>query len=171
MTDKEPGDYWSRDLAENSGGTAITNPATEPPATAPTPEPAQAKNRKPLLIGAAAALVLALGAGGYAIYTNATKPTPIEAAAEKCQTVAQPEDDGHTLTIRRASAKEDAGPDDLIDMACVMGVLKTPNRVMDHMSQTRALDGTQTDSWEDLTARWTYHPDNGMTATFSDDTN
>ena len=34
--------------------------------------------------------------------------------------------------------------------------------------ETRALDGMQTDSWGGMTARWTYHPDNGMNITFTD---
>jgi hypothetical protein len=30
------------------------------------------------------------------------------------------------------------------------------------MEQTRALDGRQSETWEDFSASWTYHPDNGL---------
>lgn len=46
--------------------------------------------------------------------------------------------------------------------ACVLAALDIPDAVMNHMQATRALDGTQTDSWGELTASWTYHPDNGL---------
>ena len=36
------------------------------------------------------------------------------------------------------------------------------------IDSTRALDGTQTDSWKDIDARWTYHPDNGLRLTLVD---
>ena len=35
------------------------------------------------------------------------------------------------------------------------------------INSTRALDGMQTDSWHDITARWTYHPDDGLDITLA----
>ena len=40
-----------------------------------------------------------------------------------------------------------------------------PDAVRQHVSTTRALDGQQTDSWTGYTARWTYHPDDGLQMT------
>jgi len=30
------------------------------------------------------------------------------------------------------------------------------------MERTRALDGTQSDTWDGLQASWSYHPDSGI---------
>ena len=48
---------------------------------------------------------------------------------------------------------------------CVLESLEVPQRVVEHIQQTRALDGTQTDSWDDYQARWTFHPDSGVSLT------
>ncbi|GAA2748296.1 hypothetical protein GCM10009868_40780 [Terrabacter aerolatus] len=127
-----------------------------------------AKKRKSRLIAACVLALLLVAVAGYGVYSAISKPRPIEAAAEKCTTVAKPEDGGHTLTLRNVGAKEGPGPDSYTAAACVLLALETPSRVNDHIGQTRALDGTQTDTWEDFTARWTYHPDNGMTITITD---
>ena len=47
-------------------------------------------------------------------------------------------------------------------LACVLNQLGTPDAVTAQMQATRALDGMQTATWEDVTARWTYHPDDGL---------
>lgn len=48
---------------------------------------------------------------------------------------------------------------------CAIDELDVPERVSSHIGTTRALDGTQEDSWEGLEARWTYHPDSGLNIT------
>lgn len=48
---------------------------------------------------------------------------------------------------------------------CVLEALEVPERVRSHIGSTRALDGMQEDSWDDYNARWTYHPDAGITVT------
>jgi hypothetical protein len=40
-----------------------------------------------------------------------------------------------------------------------------PERVQNHVSSTRALDGIQEDTWNDYSAQWTYHPDHGLNVT------
>ena len=42
---------------------------------------------------------------------------------------------------------------------------RSRRRWRNHIESTRALDGTQEDSFGDYQARWTYHPDNGMNLT------
>ncbi|MBQ9842455.1 MAG: hypothetical protein IJO42_05030 [Clostridia bacterium] len=37
-----------------------------------------------------------------------------------------------------------------------------PSSLIDKMSSTRALDGMQSQSFEEYTVSWTYHPDNGL---------
>jgi len=45
---------------------------------------------------------------------------------------------------------------------CVLDELDAPSSIVPKMAQTRALDGTQSDSWDDFEVSWTYHPDNGF---------
>ena len=147
----------------------FTQPATEPPAPK--------KKRTGLFVGLGVALLAALGAGGYFAFANGstgttstpaaaaptTKPTTVlEEAARACALSARPQDLGHTLTLDNVGAKEYPGPDDYDDARCLFNELHIPSYVVDHIGQTRALDGTQTDSWEGMNARWNYHPDNGM---------
>jgi len=40
--------------------------------------------------------------------------------------------------------------------------LDAPDSLFARMDNTRALDGTQTATWGDITAYWTYHPDDGL---------
>lgn len=141
--------------------------------TAPvTPEPAPAPKADRRKIGRILTVTfLALaGVGGIAIIVDkVNEPTPIEAAKEKCSTVSAPvRDDGKTITFDNVSAKERPGPDDVVDVVCVLVELKTPSRIMSHMDSTRALDGMQTDKWEQFEARWTYHPDDGMNLTVTE---
>jgi hypothetical protein len=59
---------------------------------------------------------------------------------------------------------DDYGSGDLSvsDIACVLTALDTPDAVINHMFNSRSLDGTQSDTWNDLSATWTYHPDDGL---------
>lgn len=51
------------------------------------------------------------------------------------------------------------------DLDCVLERTEMPNHVQRHIDSTRALDGQQTAEWGDVTARWTYHPDDGLVMT------
>ncbi len=55
------------------------------------------------------------------------------------------------------------------DIACLLSKLDTPDTVASRMDSTRALDGTQTATWDGNTATWTYHPDNGLDIVISRD--
>lgn len=55
--------------------------------------------------------------------------------------------------------KEDIGSAYIIAANEVLGL---PDSVAMKMSQTRALDGRQTETYGDITVSWTYHPDNGL---------
>ena len=79
--------------------------------------------------------------------------------------------DEDTLTLNNGWQQSDDGdllPTGLIAgliQTCVLDALEAPTHVEEHMSTTRALDGTQEDGWDDYQARWTYHPDSGMNLT------
>lgn len=75
-------------------------------------------------------------------------------------------DGGQTMIIR---GKPTAGTDTLdgVDKqtACVLKELQIPGSVTSQIGNTRAIDGVQSGSWDDITAKWTYHPDNGLNMT------
>ncbi len=63
----------------------------------------------------------------------------------------------------------DGRPDDpetFNQVRCILKALGAPSSVEPRMGSTRALDGTQRESWEGFTATWTYHPDDGLDAVF-----
>ena len=99
--------------------------------------------------------------------TPAASATPDQGAVfaqvrDGCNTAAgfDIEDAGRSLilTVGRESMNADT-------MTCVFDRLGMPTAVREHVSTTRALDGQQTDQWPGYTARWTYHPDDGLQMT------
>lgn len=97
--------------------------------------------------------------------------TPIWQAAVDCDITRLPEDEGMSITFD-TRGKEDEGIDDLYDpiedITCMLEKLDAPDYVTQHIESTRALDGMQTDEWDDMKARWTYHPDDGLGLTLID---
>ncbi len=73
-------------------------------------------------------------------------------------------DDGSSISFDTEGA-DDLSGDDYSDVVCVLGELEVPDRVVNQMDQTRALDGTLEASWGDFEAFWNYHPDSGMSLT------
>ncbi len=71
------------------------------------------------------------------------------------------EDDGATLTVD-TKGQEDIVGASVVDLACVLAATSAPASVTANMDSTRALDGTQTATWDGITATWRYHPDNGF---------
>ncbi|MBB4750447.1 hypothetical protein [Actinoplanes lobatus] len=70
-------------------------------------------------------------------------------------------DDGHTL-IFDGTGEEDYSGVPYDAEQCVFDALKMPVAVQAHIGDTRALDGRQQESWDGITASWTYHPDDGL---------
>lgn len=54
----------------------------------------------------------------------------------------------------------------LSDIDCFLDEIDAPTVVSSKIGSTRALDGTQGDSWNGVEATWRYHPDSGATITF-----
>lgn len=118
---------------------------------------------KTLLVIAVVAAVAALG------YWLVNRATAIESAAEECEQTLSVADDGKTIRLH-VWGDDVTNPDifthaSMESMTCILDELETPTAVRDHMGQTRALDGQQTDEWGSFTARWTYHPDEGIQLT------
>lgn len=104
--------------------------------------------------------------GGSTSSTPTT--TVLEDAAEWCEAATDVvQDEGRSLTLDTMGQDEDIG-DDLEVVTCVLTELGAPDYVIEHIESTRALDGQQTDEWDDIEARWTYHPDVGMKLTLID---
>ncbi|GAA2082323.1 hypothetical protein GCM10009840_18090 [Pseudolysinimonas kribbensis] len=67
----------------------------------------------------------------------------------------------------KSLALDNQGNDDIDglsidDELCVLKALKVPDATLDEMEATRALDGRQSDSWGQVRASWSYHPDQGL---------
>lgn len=82
-------------------------------------------------------------------------------AHDKCA-AGELSDGDHTLFLDTTGRESGSGRYSVADLACVLNALQAPTYVVRAMEQTRALDGRQTETWEDFSASWTYHPDNGL---------
>lgn len=154
-----------------------SQPPVTPEYTAQPPQgdwtPPKPKSRiVPILAGVAVLLALAVAGLGYALLRDSGGDEPTAAAASPATAFAQIrdgcgvvsgysiEDGGATLIMTVGGAFMSTG-----GMDCVFDRLGVPTAVREHVATTRALDGQQTDSWSGYTARWTYHPDNGLQMT------
>ncbi|MGO1230738.1 hypothetical protein [Glutamicibacter arilaitensis] len=55
----------------------------------------------------------------------------------------------------------DSGTSNLTSYYCMLNQLGVPETTQQKIGRTRALDGTQSDTWDSLKASWSYHPDSG----------
>lgn len=55
----------------------------------------------------------------------------------------------------------DSGTSNFIAYYCMLNQLGVPESTQQKIGRTRALDGTQSDTWDSLMASWSYHPDSG----------
>lgn len=148
--------------------------SNQPPPVWPPQQPAPRKSRTvPILIVALIVLAAAVAATTYILIAKpgttraavaAASPTVavFDQARGDCQIVAgyDIEDAGQTLNITVGAAFMSND-----NLTCLVSELHMPDAVMQHVLSTRALDGQQTDTWPGYTARWTYHPDDGLQMT------
>lgn len=93
-----------------------------------------------------------------------SQQSPLEAAVDTCNApkgYARIGDNGRSLKLD-SEGDEQIGGLSIDDTECVLNELGVPDSVVDKMGSTRALDGMQTATWDDITATWTYHPDDGL---------
>lgn len=92
-------------------------------------------------------------------------PNPLETAREECKLtksdLAVIEDDGRTLLIDHKGTEDFRGLQ-WSNVQCLLDALDVPASIQQRMGQTRALDGMQEATWDDLKATWTYHPNTGL---------
>lgn len=149
---------------------------TQPAPVWPPQHPAPRKSRAvPILVVALVVLASAVAALAFALISNRADSAPVPAAAVAnsptaifeqargdCKVTSgfDVEDSGKTLNVTVGGAYMATDT-----MTCVFGELQMPDAIQQHVLSTRALDGQQTDSWPGYTARWTYHPDDGLQMT------
>ncbi|MDF2847135.1 MAG: hypothetical protein K0R97_1117 [Oerskovia sp.] len=75
-------------------------------------------------------------------------------------------DEGRTLTVDHRGGDDSAGASSE-ELFCIVDALDTPSSVVSHMEQTTSMDGRQTESWDNITVSWSYHPDRGMDSIFT----
>lgn len=116
----------------------------------------------------AVAPLAACGKGAEpAVAPSSSAPSRFAAANSSCGNAWDLRDGGKTL-IGDGKGEEDASGLSIQQIVCPLLQLKAPTAVVSHMDSTRALDGQQTDEWDGIKARWTYHPDAGFSVTLVD---
>ena len=70
-------------------------------------------------------------------------------------------DEGNTLLID-GDGEGETDNANVIQTVCLIGELEIPDSVIARMESTSSLMGQQEATWNDYTAYWTYHPDNGL---------
>jgi pyruvate/2-oxoglutarate dehydrogenase complex dihydrolipoamide acyltransferase (E2) component len=167
-------------------------PAPEP-AAVDTLAPA-AKQRKPLskiaIVGIASFVLGAIvGITGTAITTSAVndanakaavaaaakaeaeKPRPLKAAFTSCKlssSAGADLGDGETSLSLDGRGEEDYSGAPMSDINCALDAINVPDFVRAQMDKTRALDGVQTETWDNITAKWSYHPNSGFNVSLSE---
>ena len=143
---------------QNAESQAATERASE------AASPRRARRRRVAIAIPLGVAAVALLAGPPIIHAAREAMTPrFERAAEACELapLLVVADKGATLTLTTAG-KSGVSYTDIEDVACVLAKLEVPSYVVSHIDSTRALDGQQTDEWDGISARWTYHPEDGL---------
>jgi len=148
--------------------------------TVPTRQPPM---RLALIVGAIVIAVVLVPVGINAfteLQTNAAEAAKVAAQAEKEKTffnnvaancgvfnsfAVTIETDGSSMFVS-GYGDEDVIGMPIDDLVCVITGAGVPQTVIDRMNTTTSLMGIQEASWDDLSASWSYHPDNGLDINF-----
>ena len=150
---------------QNTDSQAATDQASE------VASPRRARRRWVAITIPLGVAAVALLTGPPIIHAAQEAMTPrFETAAEACELVPLlvVADKGTILTLTTAG-ESGVSYTDIEDVACVLAKLEVPSYVVSHIDSTRALDGQQTDEWDGISARWTYHPEDGLHLVLRDD--
>lgn len=129
--------------------------------------------RNPLLIPLIAVSVIALimSALYFQTFFSQSEPdTSFAEAVEACEisdnsNSIEVADEGTTLLM--SSRGEESPGASIGDIACVFVELDMPSSIVNRFDTTRALDGTQTGTWDVYEATWNYHPNSGSNITIT----
>jgi len=93
-------------------------------------------------------------------------PNRIEVALDRCGLAGEPGaavgDEGQSLTLD-TSGEEDLGGISFMNLECMISALDIPDAIESRILATRALDGVQDATYDEVSLSWSYHPDSGMT--------
>lgn len=127
-------------------------------------------NKKVIGIVFGVVAAAAIGATVFAI----TAPTKLEAAYAQCApaspnfiTHSALDEDGKGWFLD-GEGEESSGLG-VSELACAIQYAAVPDSVISRMDTTTALMGQQEASFDGVTVRWTYHPDNGLDMSFEMD--
>lgn len=130
----------------------------------------KAKNRWVLPAAGGLVVGLALGLGLGAATTNGASSSPLSEKklnemVASCGITSDGFnilDEGTAIELdTKGEESFDSGTSDYVAYLCMLNEIGVPETTQQKIGRTRALDGTQTDSWDGLTASWSYHPDSG----------
>jgi len=112
-----------------------------------------------LVIGAA--LMSAIGGARASAAQSAVLSDAVDACGVAATVGIDLADEGRSITFDM-KGEEDTYGADITDIACLFGALDMPSAVMSHIDQTTSMDGRQTETWDNITVSWSYHPDRGL---------
>lgn len=115
----------------------------------------------------AVAAVLVVGV----LIAQAMGPTKLEKAYDSCEHsleaasagAVELADGGHTILI---DTSDDSG--DYFAAECLIAALDIPASTRSNIDHTTSMMGRQTDEHDGITLEWSYHPDNGLIMTITD---
>lgn len=87
-------------------------------------------------------------------------------AAAVCRAIVEIADAGKTMIVDGEGEDFGSGDVSLTDLDCIIEAVGTPASVKEMMYSTRSLDGRQSGEWDDISASWGYHPDDGLDIIF-----
>ncbi len=119
-----------------------------------------------LVAGTVLGLLIGVTATGGNAGSKGLNQEAIDRAVEVCAIDAE----GYTVMDNGAAVQLDTKGEDFTDggtrdytaYACMLDELGVPEVTQQKIGRTRALDGTQNDTWDGLQASWSYHPDSGV---------
>lgn len=146
----------------------MTDAVTPPEDPNATDRPTPTKRRVPWWVWAIAAVAVIAIILAITIAVLTSK-SPFEAAVTECgledSSYAYVADGGRSLIVDMEG--ESSAGADFGDVACILIALKVPDAMIAKMDSTRALDGAQSGTFDDITVQWSYHPDDGLDLIFT----
>lgn len=146
-------------------------PTAAPEQTQPSVPPSAGPPTRPawLLPTATGVIGLVLGAAlmgaVLSARSSAARSALLTDAVEACDIAYTPGitlgDEGTSITFDMRGEDETSGAD-YVEIACLFAELDIPSAVTSHIDQTTSMDGRQTETWDNLTVSWSYHPDRGL---------
>ncbi len=104
--------------------------------------------------------------GAVAVGAAVGQPTALEKAYSQYEDLGitsssiELVDDGRTIIVDGEGDEQSGAPMEAI--ASLVTALEMPTSIVTKIENTRALDGTQSDSWDGIEVSWSYHPDTGI---------